>query len=317
MVAPAVIDTAVARVLRAKFELGLFERPYVNPDSAAYWNGHATHRALAREAAAASVVLLRNDGAALPLSSDLRSIAVIGVDATEARLGGYSGPGIAPVSILDAIRAAAPAARVTHVRGPGRLPWTPAVVPDEALRHGDSTGLRGEYFDNNRLAGPPRMVRTDPRIDFRWTLNSPGRGIPFDWYSARWTGTLTVPDGGVRRIGVEGNDGYRLWIDDRLVVDNWVKRSFGTLLADVDLAPGPHSLRLEYFESSGNARLRLVWDYVLQSGSTLVRMAAVQAAQQNDVAVVVAGVEEGEFRDRARLGLPGAQEQLIRDVAAT
>src|SRR6185503_3366355 len=57
-IADSVIDSAVARVLRAKFELGLFERPYTNPDSAAYWNDNAAHRALARDAARKSIVLL-------------------------------------------------------------------------------------------------------------------------------------------------------------------------------------------------------------------------------------------------------------------
>src|SRR4029450_10670740 len=99
-----VIDSAGARVLAVKFDLGLFERPYVNPDSAAYWNGHADHRALALEAARAPIVLLKNEGRALPLSPRTRSVAVIGTDATEARLGGYSGPGNTPVSILAGIR---------------------------------------------------------------------------------------------------------------------------------------------------------------------------------------------------------------------
>ena len=53
----------------------------------------------------------------------------------------------------------------------------------------------------------------------------PGRGIPFDWYSARWRSTLTTPASGVKRIAVEGNDGYRLFIDDVLVIDNWRKQS--------------------------------------------------------------------------------------------
>ncbi len=61
LIAPEVIDAAVARVLRAKFELGLFERPYVDPNAAAAANGSAEHRALAREAARAWIVLLRNE----------------------------------------------------------------------------------------------------------------------------------------------------------------------------------------------------------------------------------------------------------------
>ncbi|HEX6316913.1 MAG TPA: glycoside hydrolase family 3 N-terminal domain-containing protein [Gemmatimonadaceae bacterium] len=320
MVAPAVIDSAVARVLRAKFQLGLFERPYVNVDSAVLVNAQLTHMQLAREAAAASVVLLRNDSGLLPLRRDVASVTVIGVDATESRLGGYSGPGISPVSILDGIRTATgPRATVRYAAGPGRQPWAPVVVPDEYFMRpgGVAPGLNGEYFDNNRLAGAPRLTRVDRQVDFRWTLNSPGRGIPFDWYSARWTGRLVVPAGGVQHIGIEGNDGYRLWIDGRLLIDNWRKQSFRTTLAEANLEPGPHDFRLEYFESTGNARLRLVWDHGVPDESAARIEEAVTAAEASDVVVIVAGIEEGEFRDRARLSLPGRQEDLILAVAAT
>jgi beta-glucosidase len=179
-------------------------------------------------------------------------------------------------------------------------------------------GLRGEYFDNNRLSGAPRFVRTDGRVDFGWTLNSPGRGIPFDWYSVRWTGKLTIPAGGVKRLGVEGNDGYRLYLDGKLVVDDWVKRSYGSTLATVNLAPGStHDIRLEYFESTGNARVKLVWDAGVANDWRAKIAAAVDSARKSDVAIVVAGLEEGEFRDRAFLSLPGHQEELIERVAAT
>lgn len=313
LIPDSVINTAVARVLRAKFALGLFEHPYVDPDSAAYWNGHADHRALAREAARAGIVLLKNDSGVLPLGAAVKSIAVIGADAAEPRLGGYSGPGIRVTSILDGLRERAGAAvSVRYARGPGRLTPEFVVVPAAQL------ALRGEYFDNIRLEGGPRLVRTDSLIDFRWTLNAPGLGIPLDWYSVRWTGTLTVPPQGVHRLGVEGNDGYRLFLDGRLLIDDWRKQSYGSRLADVVLAPGSfHQVRLEYFESTGNARLKLVWD---AGGSQEWRAAidsAVNVARSSDVAVVVAGIEEGEFRDRAFLRLPGHQEDLIAAVAAT
>jgi beta-glucosidase len=319
MVAEAVIDSAVLRVLRAKFQLGLFEQPYVSVDSAVAVSGNPTHLRLAREAAGASVVLLKNSGRTLPLAAGLRSIAVIGTDAVEARFGGYSERGVSPVSILDGLRAAAGAGtRVQHLPGPGRFAAAPVVVPDEFLsRPGSGPGLLGEYFDNNRLSGPPRLTRTDPRIDFRWTLNSPGRGIPYDWYSARWTGTLRVPAGGVSRLGVEGNDGYRLWIGDRLLIDNWRKESFRGTLVGVTLAPGEYPLRLEYFESTGNARLKLIWDYGVPDESDARIAEAVALARASDAAVIVAGIEEGEFRDRAWLSLPGRQEELIAAVAET
>jgi beta-glucosidase len=321
-IADTVIDAAVARVLRAKFGLGLFEHPYVNPDSAELWNGNAAHRALARETARASLVLLKNERNALPLAPTLRSVAVIGVDAAEGRFGGYSGQGIQRVSILDGIRERMGRGAVRYAAGPGRVGREYVVVDGAQLSSNDSGrvvhGLRGEYFDNNTLTGAPRLVRTDARVDFGWTLNSPGRGIPYDWYSVRWTGKLIVPASGARRIGVEGNDGYRLYVDGRIVIDNWVKQSYRARLASVAFAPGStHDIRLEYFESTGNARVKLVWDAGVHDDWRARIDSAVGAARRSDVAIVVAGIEEGEFRDRAFLNLPGHQEELIERVAAT
>ncbi len=335
LVADSVMDAAVTRVLRAKFELGLFEQPYVDPAAAARETHDPERRALARDVARKSIVLLRNASATptgdatLPLTRTLRSIAVIGTDAVEARPGGYSGRGVARVSVLDGIRAAAGSASVHYAPGPGRLAPTYAVVPREALggsadpatpggRAGD--GLRGEYFANNRLEGEPVLVRTDARVDFGWTLNSPGRGIPYDWYSVRWTGSITAPASGVQRLGVEGNDGYRLWLDGRLIIDNWEKRSYGSRLADVNLSEGSrHDIRLEYFESTGNARVKLVWDAGVPDAAARRALvdSAVRLARTSSVAIVVAGIEEGEFRDRSSLRLPGDQEALIAAVAAT
>jgi beta-glucosidase len=312
LIAEAVVDSAVSRVLRAKFELGLFDHPFVDADSAARVNRSAAHRALALEAARASIVLLRNEHGLLPLRPGLRSVAVIGTDAVEARLGGYSAPSASPTTILDGLRSALGPEAVRYAPGPGRLDTSAVVVPAEALE------LSGAYFTNNRLEGTPVLVRRDPAIDFRWTLNSPAAGIPYDWYSARWTGTLTVPAGGVTQIGVEGNDGYRLWLDGRLLIDDWRKVSYGTRLVPVRLAAGSrHAIRLEYYESTGNARLRLLWNAGVTRDATARIDSAVALARRSEVAIVVAGIEEGEFRDRARLGLPGRQEELIRRVAAS
>ena len=324
LVSDSVIDVAVSRVLRAKFELGLFEHPFVNPESASYWTNSAAHRALAAEAARASIVLLQNRGAPpmLPLSKEIGSVAIIGTDASEARLGGYSTPVKNASSILDGVRAKLGGARVRFAPGPGRFAAEHVVVPAAQLSAVDSgrtvRGLRAEYFDNPALTGSPRLVRVDQRVDFGWTLNSPGRGIPFDWYSVRWTGTITAPRGGVRRLGVEGNDGYRIYLDDRLVLDDWMKRGYGTNVANVELLPGSiHQIRLEFFESTGNARIKLVWDAGADADWRSSIDSAVAAARASDATIVVAGIEEGEFRDRAKLGLPGHQEELIERVAAT
>jgi beta-glucosidase len=324
LIPPAVIDTAVARVLRAKFALGLFDRPYVDPGAAASVVRDPAHRELARTAAREAIVLLRNAHGTLPLGTDLRRVAVIGVDAAQARTGGYSGAGVARISMLDGIRAALPRARIAYAPGPARL--TPEVMPVPAAAlssaTGDSThrGLDAEYFDNITLEGAPRAVRADSQVNFAWTLDPPARGLPFDWYSARWTGTITVPRGtpAATRLGIVGNDGYRLWLDGTLVIDDWRKQTVGTTLRNVDLRPGVrHAIRLEYFESAGNARLTLVWNSGVPDRWQRDIDSAVATARRSQVAIVVAGIEEGEFRDRAKLSLPGHQEQMINAVAAT
>lgn len=306
-----VIDSALARVLRAKERIGLFEDAYADPDSAEYWNGRVEHLELARRAAAAGIVLLQNESGALPLTRDIASIALIGPDAREARLGGYSAEGVSPVSILQALRERLPNG-VRYAEGPGRQSGEYVTIPTERLR------LTASLFDNPHLTGSPHVTRPESIIDVRWTFNAPAHGLPTDWYSVRWNGTLTAGPDPVHAFGIEGTDGWRLYLDGTLLIDNWRKRSYDTRVADVDLLPGStHDITVEYFETTGNARLRLIWDAGGSEDWAARIDSAVALAERSDVAVVVAGIEEGEFRDRAFLGLPGRQEELIQAVAAT
>jgi beta-glucosidase len=317
------IDRALSRVLRLKFELGLFEHPYVDVDEAARSGGSRENRALALESARASITLLKNDAGTLPLKKSLKSLALIGTDADEARLGGYSGEGNGRISIVQGIRRKLGAGtEVRYAPGPGRFALEYVPVPAANLvsvSDGKRTpGLTAEYFDNNRLEGAPRVRRQDDRVDFGWTLNSPARGIPFDWYSVRWMGKLVAPATETVRLGVEGNDGYRLYLDGSLLIDDWQKKSYGSLLKDVRLEAGrEYDLRLEYFESTGNARVKLVWNHAVPTDWRAKIDSAVQIARGSDAVVIVAGIEEGEFRDRSSLKLPGHQEELIEAVAAT
>lgn len=323
-ISPVAIDEAVARVLRMKFELGLFENPYVDASQAAIWNGHPSHRELAKRAALESIVLLKNEQAVLPVSNTVRSIAVIGPDAAEARLGGYSGPGNEKVSILQGIQNRAGATMKVHYAKGCRHDDTRYVtVPADALscewEGSIQPGLRGEYFNNVSWEGEPALVRRDPQVQFQWTLFSPDPDkLSYGFYSVRWTGKITAPQSGRFQIGVDGNDGYRLYIDNKLLIDNWIKRSKQVTFADFHFEKGrAYDLRIEFYEPVGNAWFRLVWNIgALEDQSKSIRQAA-RLAARSDLAVVVAGIEEGEFQDRADLRLPGRQEELIEAIAAT
>ncbi|MBN1569467.1 MAG: glycoside hydrolase family 3 C-terminal domain-containing protein [Acidobacteria bacterium] len=126
-VSEASIDRAVARILRSKFITGLFDDPFVDPDSAEKITNSDKHQQLALHAARKAIILLKNEGNLLPLKkTDYKRIAVIGPNAKEAHLGGYSGMPGRSVSILDGIKAKvgsgvdveyAVGVRITETRG--------------------------------------------------------------------------------------------------------------------------------------------------------------------------------------------------------
>ncbi len=196
------------------------------------------------------------------------------------------------------------------------------MIGEDWLRPGGhdtaAKGLRGEYFNNIGLSGEPAAVRIDKGVDFQWTLAYPAKGIHHDFYSVRWTGVLHAPRTGRYRIGLDGDDGYRLYLDGQLVVNEWNKRGYSTTLADYSFEKGhDYAIRVEFFEPVGNAHLKLIWNADVDDDDTARIDSAVASVKKADVAVVVAGITEGEFQDRASLALPGRQEEMIRRISAT
>jgi len=324
LISREIIDRAVSRVLKLKFDLGLFENPYVDPKEAAEINACKEHRMLAKKAALQSVVLLKNENDLLPLQDNLKTIAVIGSDADEARLGGYSGPGNNPVSILEGIRnRVGNTCKVEYLKGCTRNIQQFEPVPPECLFHYVNgvkyTGIKGEYFNNITLAGKTDLTRIDNQIDFGWTLFSPDPEIiNFDFFSVRWTGSFLAPETGVFKIGIEGDDGYRLFIDETMIINNWQKQTCQRFVKELYFKKGQeYEFKLEFYENSGSAKLKLIWDMGVKNDHSNEISKAVNLCKKSDVAIIAVGIEEGEFRDRAYLNLPGNQEELINRVSET
>ncbi|MED7823069.1 glycoside hydrolase family 3 N-terminal domain-containing protein [Streptomyces chiangmaiensis] len=153
------LDDAVARILRLKFALGLFDAPYTD-ESAAIAGPTAPARATARETAGRSMVLLRNEDSLLPLSPSVASIAVVGPFADSTALHGtWAGPGahrFPSVSILDGVREAAPGAEVRHA---GQIPAEAAAAARTSdvavVVVGEDPELSGEAAVRSDIGLPP------------------------------------------------------------------------------------------------------------------------------------------------------------------
>lgn len=323
MVRQNAIDSAVARVLKIKFELGLFDHPYLSelPLNIPY----ADHQNLAKKAALESAVLLKNDAKKiLPISKEYKNILIVGADAKECRLGGYSGPGISCTSIYDGVKAKfEKQAKIEYAEGCARIETNFVAVEGKYLSAQKNnlnilTGLLAEYYNNCTLSGKPKLTRIDKNINFQWTLFSPDTAINYDFFSVRWTGFIQCPESGIFKIGIEGNDGYKLYLNDLLLIDRWNDQSFNTTTVDYKFEKGKeYKLRVEYKESAGNSKFKLVWNFGLSKPQKSKIQEAVSKASKSDVVIIVAGIEEGEFRDRSSLRLPGNQEELINSIAKT
>ncbi|MBK7107021.1 MAG: glycoside hydrolase family 3 C-terminal domain-containing protein [Ignavibacteriae bacterium] len=324
MIKESTINKAVERVLTAKFNLGLFENPYVDASKANEINGNIKHRELAHKSALESIVLLKNENNILPLKKDLKKIAVIGNDAIEGRLGGYSGPGNNIVNIFEGIKEKVKNfAEVKFAKGSSRENIEYVPIQKEFLSHFQNgkklNGLFGKYYNNPNFIGEPSFSQVDENINFRWTLFSPDpEKLDYDWYSVKWEGKIIGPKNGKVKIGIEGNDGYRLYLDNKLVIDNWIQKSYRTSTVEYEFEKEKeYDIKIEFYTTSGNTRCKLIWNEGINNNYEQEINDAVEITKQSDVAIIVAGIEEGEFRDRAYLNLPGNQEELINEISKT
>lgn len=242
----------------------------------------------------------------------------MGTDAADARLGGYSGPGNKKVSILEGIKnfVKNKNIEITYSKG---IDWNLkkyVTVPAEFLSSGNQKGLKGTYFANPDVKGTPAFEKQDEQLNFKWTLYSPNpEKLQPDNYSVRWTGKLQAPESGKYQLGLRGNDGFRLYLNGKLMIDNWEKLSYSTKTVDLDFIKGQkYDVAVEFHENRGEAKIELIWNYGLNDYRKDYND-ALKLAQEADYIIVTAGIHEGEFQDRSSLSLPGNQEPFIHEVS--
>jgi beta-glucosidase len=323
------IDISLKRSFTARFRLGMFDPPEMVPYALTPESeiDSAPHRALALKAARESIVLLKNNGV-LPLSPDVKKIAVVGPLAESIRVlhGNYSGTASHATSALDGIRQQFSSAQVTYTPGMNFL-RTEELIPATVLSTDDGQpGLKGEYFPGSNFEGTPQLVRVDKAIDlqrFHPERSSiappPGMGD----FSVRWTGFLTPDESGDYQIGNVGSMN-RLWLDGKLIVDDFILHDPKPTKATVPLEKGHrYAIKLEY--GQGGTGIRLVWLRLVADPIP----SAIALAKAADVVLAVVGITsqlEGEemkvdvpgFKggDRTSLDLPKEEEDLLEALKA-
>jgi uncharacterized protein YgiM (DUF1202 family) len=147
--------------------------------------------------------------------------------------------------------------------GPSLLLSTSAPVVEANA----GTQWNAEYFNNISLSGSPvpfNPPRIDDKIDFNWGTGSPDPLVNADNFSARWKKTVNFPTAGKWTFRVGADDGIRMWIDVTPIVDEWHGNAEGyrTYEVSIDtLTAGNHDLKVEYYEATGNAGVKVEWFY--------------------------------------------------------
>jgi len=316
----AEIDTAVFRVLRARMQLGMFddpaENPYnkISPDTI----GSKAHQALALQAARESIVLLKNENHLLPFDKkNIKSIAVVGINADNTEFGAYSGnPAGAAISILQGIKAkVGKDVQVMHV------PWK-AVNGLEAYALIEKEffpgGLKAEYFTNMELQGNA-AARMEENINFDPSNHPPDAIVPGTPLSVRWTGKIKTPLTGNYSLGYWAHDGARLYINGKKIIDSWRRKFLQNTIAEYYFEAGKeYDIRVEYFSYRRESVAKLYWKSPNnERGIKDLFAEATAAGKKADAVVAVLGINKNfdqEGGDRQDIQLSIDQEIFIQEM---
>lgn len=332
----AELDVSVKRVLLAMMKLGMFDEakdvPYANIPYSVVESPENV--ALSLDAARKSIVLLKNDGL-LPLSKDVKKVAVIGPNADDfdVLLANYNGYPTRYKTPLAGIREKLPHAEVTFAQGcelaPGALSFAP--IPADCLFTDETKtqhGLRAVYSSGSDTESAGHAVeQTDGNINFIWGENAPAEGVDNESFTVTWTGILSPKTSGSYLLSTEAEQLFSFYLDDSLLLNvrtwNNPRKAYNFLTLE---AGKTYRIRAEYSQDSTQYSMaRLLWS----APDPGRQQQAIDAAKQSDVVILCLGLSpslEGEEMpvliegfaggDRIDIGLPGTQKALIKEIAA-
>jgi beta-glucosidase len=329
------INTAVKRLFNARFKLGMFDPP----EQVQYSNislskvDSKENRKIALEATRKSIVLLKNENNLLPLKKNLKTIAVIGpnADDIEVLLGNYNGFPSDPVTPLVGIQQKLFNTKVIYERGcdiaENILSFE--TIPNSVLFTSNSenkeNGLIGEYYDNREFTEQPAFTKIDYNIDFSWWDSAPDPKFDPDNFGIRWSGVIIPPKSGSYALGGSGFNGFRIYIEDTLLLEFENIHHPHKVFKSINLQEGKvYKIKVEFSKIARYSLMQLLWSVPEAD----LEQKAIEAARKADVIIMVMGLSpqlEGEemavdvkgFKggDRLTLDLPEVQENLLKKIS--
>lgn len=329
------LDTSLRRLFTARMRLGLFMPDAQNPYAQIPYSvvDSETHRQDALQMARKSIVLLKNDNHTLPLSRNLRKVAVIGpaADDSVSLLGNYNGTPGHITTILAGIRQKlGPEVEVVYEKGVNftdDVMFSPVNLWDYVYS-GSEKGIHAEYFGNIKLEGEPVLSRRETQVGFRGGVDDEiAPGIKALWMSARWTGDFVAPADEEFTLRVSGDDGFRLFVDGEKVIDHFTYHEEMSDTYTFKARKGQkYNLRLEYFQGDQGAAIFMQGGYIRHTDyDGLARRVA-----DADVILFAGGISprlegeempvetEGFYKgDRTTTALPAVQTRLMQALQRT
>ena len=305
------------RLLGVLEKAGLFENPTLQPERG---KDKPQHRKIIRRAAQEAIVLLKNDGT-LPLKK-VKSIAVIGPYANAVQILGGGSSSVSPhyvVTPFEGIKnRAGRKIKVDYAPGCFIYKNLPAPAPETLSTADGRSGLNLSLFNGTEFSGDPVYSETTTRVQHGWFSTS----VPYanqESFSMLLEGFFTPQESGAHTLSLSAVGWGKLYLDGKLIIDHTSESDMGKQLTkELKLEGGKsYAIKLEYYWK-GNPRWRGVGIGHQPPQSKDPVADAVKLAKKADVVVLVASLNsewESEGFDRADMKLPGAQNELIKQVA--
>ena len=191
------------------------------------------------------------------------------------------------------------------------------AVPKVDLDGLQRAGLDATYFDNMDFTGT-QVSRIDPTVNFDWGSTSPDPGIGPDTFSARWTGQVEAPVDGDYTFTTTSDDGIRLFVDGKLVVDDWTDHAPANNSVTVTLKAGKrYDLQLDYYENGGGAVAKLLWSYPSQPQQVVPSNRLFNSSNVDYSATYTAGTGPTTLVDQNNLTVIDADDINVKSAKVT